>query len=209
MRTLYLHPLASYCHKALIALYELDLPFQPRHVDLGAAEDRAALAAVWPLCRFPVLQDGERVVAESSVIVEYLAPSLVPADRDAALECRLLDRLFDLDVNDPVGVVVRDGLRPEGTRDPLGVERARARVRAAYDLLEARLRGRTWAVGEAFTLADCSAAPALFYAGRMEPLVQHPHLAAYRERLCARPSFARVLREAEPYLHFFPFAEPG
>lgn len=205
MRTLHFHPLSSYCHKALIALYERGLPFERRVVDLGAPEERAALAALWPLCRFPVLQEGERVVAEASLIVEHVAPSLVPADREAALECRFLDRVFDLYVNDPVGKVVTDRLRPEGAHDTLGVERARATLRTAYDVLEARLQGRTWAVGDAFTLADCAAAPALFYAAKVEPFA-HPHLTAYAGRLRERPSFARVLREAEPYLHMFPAA---
>jgi len=203
MRTLHLHPLASYCQKALIALYERAVPFEPRVVDLGAAADREALTRLWPLTRFPVLEEDGRVVAESSIIVEHLCPELIPAERDAALECRFLDRVFDLYVNDPVGVVVRDVLRPEGSRDPLGVQRARDTLRTAYGLLEARLQGRTWAAGDAFTLADCAAAPALFYAARVEAFHQ-PRLRAYFERLLARPSVARVVEEARPFMHMFP-----
>lgn len=204
MRTLHLHPLASYCQKVLVALYERGLPFEPRFVDLGAAADREALARLWPLVRFPVLEEEDgRVLAESSIIVEHLAPELIPTGREAALECRFLDRVFDLYVNDAVGIIVRDVLRPEVSRDPLAVQRARETLRTTYDVLEARLRGRAWAAGEAFTLADCAAAPALFYATRVEAL-RHPHLGAYVERLLARPSVARVVDEARPYLHMFP-----
>ncbi|RKG93344.1 glutathione S-transferase family protein [Corallococcus terminator] len=203
MRTLHFHPLSSFCQKVLVALYELGLPFERRFVDLGAANDREALARLWPFCRFPVLEDDGRVVAESSIIVEHLGPGLIPTDRETALECRFLDRVFDLHVNEPVGKIVTDRLRPEGAHDVLGVERARDTLRTAYGVLDARLRGRTWAAGDAFTLADCAAAPALFYAVRIEPL-QHPHLTAYFERLLARPPVARVFEEARPYLHLFP-----
>jgi glutathione S-transferase len=172
-------------------------------VDLGAPADREALARLWPFCRFPVLEDGGRVFAESSIIVEHLGPGLIPSDREAALECRFLDRVFDLHVNAPTGTVVTDRLRPDGAHDVLGVQRARVTLRTAYDVLDARLSGREWAVGDAFTLADCAAAPALFYAARVEPF-RHPHLTAYFERLLTRPSVARVFEEARPYLHLFP-----
>ncbi|WP_255442805.1 glutathione S-transferase family protein [Corallococcus sp. Z5C101001] len=203
MRTLYFHPLSSFCQKVLIALYELELPFERRFVDLGAPADREALARRWPYCRFPVLEDDGHVVAESSIIVEHLGPGLIPSGREAALECRLLDRVFDLHVNEQVGKVVADRLRPADARDPIGVGRARNTLRTSYDVLEARLPGRTWAAGDTFTLADCAAAPALFYAARVEPF-QHPHLTAYFERILARPTVARVFEEARPYLHLFP-----
>lgn len=210
---LHYHPLSSFCWKVLIAVYEKGLEFEPVIVNLGDPDARAAFRSISPITKIPALEDVGRgeAVFETSVVVDYLdlhhpgAVRLVPADPDQAWRTRLLDRVFDLHVNDPMGKVVTDKLRPEGSNDPFGVEAARGQLRAAYAWLEGELEGRTWAMGEAFTLADCAAAPGLFYADKVEPFsAGHPVLAAYLERLRARPSFARVLEEAEPYFSMFP-----
>jgi len=209
---LYYHPLASYCWKVLIALYEGEVPFETALVNLADPDERAALGKLWPLLKFPVLVESSGdVVPESSIIIEYLAQTqpgasaLLPSDPATARETRLLDRFFDLQIHEPMQKHVGDKLRPADKRDPFGVEQAHAQIEQAYDLLEQRLSGRTWAVGSVFTLADCAAAPALYYANRIHPITPaRPGLTAYWERLQKRPSFARVFREAEPYLHFFP-----
>jgi glutathione S-transferase len=210
--SLYYHPLASYCWKVLIALYESDTPFAPRLVDLSDEAQRNALLKLWPVGKFPVLHDeaAGRVVPESSVIIEYLEAHhpgrmpLIPADRDAALEVRLQDRFFDQQVHEAMQKHVGDKLRPEGQRDPYGVEQAHRQLERAYGMLELTLEQRTWAAGDAFSLADCAAAPALYYANLVHPLGAHGRVAAYLKRLVARPSFARVLAEAEPYFKLFP-----
>lgn len=210
---LYYHPLASYCWKVLIALYESETPFETVLVNLGEADDRAALSKLWPLLKFPVLveESSGQVVPESSIIIEYLAQTqpgaraLLPTGAASALETRLMDRLFDQQIHEPMQKHVSDKLRPADKRDPYGVEQAHAQIEQAYDFLERRLSGRTWAAGADFTLADCAAAPALYYANRIHPIpAARPRLLAYWDQLKARPSFARVFREAEPYLHFFP-----
>jgi glutathione S-transferase len=209
--TFYFHPLSSFCWKSLIALYEADIAFEPKVVNLGDPAERAAFQAVWPLAKFPVLRDEARrqTVPESSIIVEHLAqhhPSarlLVPADPDAALQVRLLDRLIDSYIHLPFQGIVGERLRPEGQKDPFGVERARANVAQGYDLIAPMIAG-PWAMGEAFTLADCAALPALYYADYAVSLDAWPSLRAYLERLKARPSIARVLTEAEPFFQYFP-----
>lgn len=210
---LHYHPLSSFCWKVLIALYEKGLEFEPVIVNLGDPEARAAFRKISPIAKIPALEDTARGVAvfETSAVIDYLdlhhpgAIRLVPADAELAWRTRLLDRVFDLHVNDPMGKAVTDKLRPEGCNDPFGVEAARDQLRAAYAWLEIELKSRTWAMGEAFTLADCAAAPALFYADKVEPFsAGHPVLAAYLQRLQARPSVARVLTEAEPYFAMFP-----
>lgn len=208
---LHAHPLASYCWKALIALYENETPFEFRLVDFGDPESAAAFAAIWPLKKMPVLEDRDRVLVESSIIIEYLdrnhpGPArLIPGDPDAALEARMLDRIFDHYVMTPMQKIVLDRIRPADGRDPHGVADARATLDTAYRWLDQALAGRPWAAGEAFGLADCAAAPSLFYADRVQPLGKSvPVLAGYLARLKARPSFARVLAEAEPYQHLFP-----
>lgn len=207
--TLHYHPLSSFCMKALVGLYELDVPFTKRFVDLADAHDRAALASLWPMKKFPVLRDDARGVTlpETSILLEHVdrAGRLIPTDRDRAIECRLRDRFFDLYVNAPMGKIVTDELRPEGSRDPFGVAEAKAQLEAAYGIAEEWARGGPWAMGDAFTLADCAAAPALFYAGKVVDFGQsRKHLAAYFARLLERPSFARVVEEAKPYLAMFP-----
>ncbi len=209
--TLYYHPLSSFCWKVLIALHEADVPFEPRLVNLGDPKDRSAFEAIWPLAKFPVLRDEARgkTIPESSIIIDYLAmtepraASLVPGDPELALQTRLLDRLLDAYVHLPLQRVVADRLRPDGQRDPVGVEQAKSQIRAGYSLIGPMIAG-PWAIGEAFTLADCAALPALFYAHYAVPLDDWPALGAYLGRLKARPSVARVLAEAEPYFQYFP-----
>lgn len=211
--SLYFHPLASYCWKALIALYENSTPFEPRLVDLGDPAQRDAFFALAPLGKFPVLQDAKtgRVVPESTIIIEYLAShypgssQLIPPDPEQALEARLQDRFFDQQIHEPMQKHVLDKLRPEGSRDPFGVAQAHGQLDKAYGILEQILATRTWAAGNSFSIADCAAAPALYYANLVHPLGElHPHVTAYLDRLRARPSFARVLQEAEPYFKMFP-----
>jgi glutathione S-transferase len=212
--TLHMHPLSSYCWKALIALYENDTPFEARVLDLSDPEVVAAFKALWPTTKMPLLCDTarDRTIPETSIIIEYLQAAypgpvrFIPDDPDAALRVRLMDRLFDLYVMTPMQAIVGDRIRPaDVAKDPYGVAQARRQLAMAYDLLEAELAGRTWAAGEEFSLADCAAAPALFYANKLAPLGEaHPNVSAYLDRLLTRPSFVRVLQEAEPYFAMFP-----
>lgn len=210
---LYFHPLSSYCHKVLIALYENATPFEKEIVDFGNPDSSAAFRKLWPMAKMPVLRDEARdqTVPESSIIIEYLGrhypggTALIPADADLVLKTRLADRFYDLYVHDPMQRIVGDRLRPAGKGDPFGVEAEKARLRQAYDIIDHDMATRTWAVGDAFTLADCAAAAPLFYAAKLVSFVaSHKHLTAYVERLTRRPSYARVLEEAKPYLHMFP-----
>jgi glutathione S-transferase len=211
--TLHFHPLSSFCWKVLIALYENDTPFTAHSVDLGNESERAALLKLWPIGKFPVLRDDaqDRTIPESSIIIEYLdnqypgRTRFIPADGKAALQTRLRDRFYDLYVHLPMQKVVGDRLRPEGAKDPHGVDEAKARLQSCYGMIEREIASKTWAMGEAFSIADCAAAPALFYASKVVPFGDgHKNVAAYLERLKARPCFARVLREAEPYFAMFP-----
>ena len=211
--TLYFHPLSSFCQKALIAFYENDIPFTPHMVNLLDEASATAFRKIWPIGRFPVLRDEarDRTIPESSIIIEYLAQhypgstQLVPADGDAARQMRLRDRFFDLYVNVPVGKVVTDRLRPPGRSDPHGVEEAKALLRTSLGMIEQDMAKKTWAMGDSFTMADCAAAPALFYADKVIPFGEtHKNAAAYLARLMARPSYARALEEAKPYLKLMP-----
>jgi glutathione S-transferase len=212
--TLYYHPLSSFCWKVLIALYEADLPFEPRTVNLGDPADRAAFEAVWPLAKFPVLRDHAhgKTIPESSVIIDYLArtqPSaapLVPSDPDQAMQTRLIDRLIDAYIHVPFQQIVAERMRPDGQHDPFGVEQARGHIRSGYKLIAPMIAG-PWALGEAFTMADCAALPALFYADYAVSLADWPVLANYLGRLKTRPSVARVLAEAEPFFQYFPLKD--
>jgi glutathione S-transferase len=211
--TLYSHPFSSYCQKVLIALWENEIPFTYRHMeDPGAAEERAAL---WPLGRFPVLVDDGRTIVESSIIIEHLGlhhPSrirLLPSDPDAALEVRFMDRFFDQYVMTPMQTPVSEALRTEGARTELAMAEAGRALDTAYAWLEHKLSGRTWAAGESFTMADCAAAPSLFYADWVHPIGREfRRLRDYRARLLARPSFARAVEEGRPYRHYFPLGPP-
>ena len=207
---LHYHPLSSFCWKALIALYEKDLPFEPRMVDFGDAASRAAFEALWPVAKIPVLEHDGRVVPETSIMIEYLdrlavEPRMIPQDGEEALGARLADRFYDLYVHVPMQRIVADRLRPQGQRDPFGVAEARRLLATGLGVAERQLGERNWTGGDAFGIADCAAAPALFYADKVMPIGEHfPTAAAFLERLKARPSFARVLAEAEPWFRYFP-----
>jgi glutathione S-transferase len=211
--TLHMHPLASYCQKVLIALYEHGTPFTQHFVDLGDEAARAEFKALWPMAKMPVLRDEarDRTIAESSIIIEYLdqhypgASRLIPADPDLALQARFGDRFFDTYVHGPMQAIVGDRLRPPANKDPFGVEQARGTLATAYEMIEQAMETRTWAAGESFTIADCAAGPSLFFANKLAPFGDaHRRLAAYFAKLADRPSFARALAEAEPFLKYFP-----
>ncbi len=213
---LYGHPFSSYTWKALIALYENGTPFEFRNVDPAYPENMADLAQRWPLKRFPVLLDGVRFVAEATVIIDYLAVQypgpvqLLPVDADAAIDARMLDRFFDNYVMSPMQKLVGDALRPEQARDAHGVHEALSTLDTAYDILDRWMASRDWAAAGSFGLADCAAAPAIFYADWAHPIPDNlPHARAYRARLLARPSVARCVEDARPYRHYFPLGAPG
>jgi len=213
--TLYGHPFSSYCQKALIALHENDTPFDFRVLGPDDPAAGQELAALWPIKRFPVLVDDGRPVIESSIIIEHLMlhhpgpVRLLPDDPKAALEVRFLDRFFDNYVMTPQQKFIVDVLRPEAERDPSGVAHARALLETAYAWLEAHMAGRQWAAGDAFTLADCAAGPALFYADWTHAIDERfPAVKAYRARLNARPSFAKAIDGARPYRMLFPLGAP-
>jgi len=210
---LYLHPLSSFCQKVLIALYENDTPFDPQMVDLMSEEGRAEYLKLWPIGKMPVLRDEkrDRMVPETTIIIEYLQrfypgpTAFVPDDAEQALQVRLRDRFFDLYVNDPMQKIVGDKLRPSGQNDPAGVAQAKSLLEVSYGLIDKEMASKIWACGEVFSLADCAAGPALFYAEKVLPFRdRYEHLAAYFDRLLQRPSYARALREAEPYMNLFP-----
>lgn len=210
---LYAHPLSSYCHKALVALYENATPFEFVMLD-GSEPAASEFAALWPMKRFPLLTDGARIVPESTAIIEYLGVHhpgpvrLIPDDPDAAIEVRMMDRFFDNYVMNPQARVVFDCIRPDGTHDPYGVTEAKAMLDTAYAWLDGWMEGREWAAG-AFSLADCAAAPALLYADWTHAIPERfANVWAYRTRLLARPSYARALDEARPYRHYFPLGAP-
>jgi glutathione S-transferase len=210
--TLYAHPFASYCWKVLIALYENGTPFIYRKIDDAAA--LAELESLWPLKKFPVLKDGDIPVIESSIIVEHLmvhhpgAAQLIPHGIDTALKVRFMDRFFDNYIMTPMQNVVSDHMRPETGRDARSAD-AKALLDVAYKWLEGELSRRKWAVGNDFTLADCAAAPALFYADWVHPIGNRfPGVGAYRARLLARPSVSRTVDEARPYRKLFPPGAP-
>jgi glutathione S-transferase len=211
--TLHFHPLSSFCWKALIALYENGTPFVANHVNLGDPADRAALLKLWPVGKFPVLRDEARgqTVPESSVIIEYLdryypgATRFIPADPELAWQTRLRDRFYDLYLHLPMQKIMGDRMRPEGARDPHGVEEARAQLSHSYRMIETQMMRSEWAMGDAFGLADCAALPPLFYGNMVEPFGEaNKNLAGYFERLKARVSVARAIKEAEPYFNMVP-----
>ena len=210
---LYAHPFSSFCQKALIAFYENDIAFEYRTLEDPSAN--AELLALWPLKRFPVLQDGETTVLESSSIIEYLQAyypgpiRLIPDGTAAAVEVRMMDRVFDNYVSTPQGRIVFNSMRAETDRDPLGDAEARKMLETTYAWLDQRLAGREWATDHGFSLADCAAAPALFYADWTHPIPERfETLKAYRARLLARPSIARCVDEARPYRDYFPLGAP-
>jgi len=210
---LYAHPFSSYCQKVLIALYENDTPFEYRLLaDEGVM---AELAALWPLKKMPVLVDEDRTVVEATIIIEHLClhhpgpVRLIAQNPRYALDARMLDRFFDNYVMTPMQKIVADRLRPEDRRDEHGVAEARALLDTAYRWLDDELKTREWAAGDRFTLADCAAAPALFYADWAQPIARScANVRGYRKRLLARPSFARAVDEARPYRPLFPLGAP-
>jgi glutathione S-transferase len=210
---LYAHPFSSYCQKVLIALYENRTPFDFRLLE--GAEAMRELEALWPMKRFPVLLDGGRTVIEASSIIEHLGlhhpgpVRLIPEDSRAALDVRMMDRFFDNYISTPQQKIVFDALREEGARDRQGVDEARAMLDTAYGWLDKVMAGREWAAGDTFSLADCGAAPFLFYADWTHPIGEaYANVLAYRCRLLARPSFARAVDEARPYRKYFPLGAP-
>ncbi|WP_395647595.1 glutathione S-transferase family protein [Terricaulis sp.] len=211
MLTLYAHPLSSFCWKALIALYENDTAFELHLLDQNAWGE---FAAKWPVARMPALEDSERkqFVPEATMVIEYLdlhypgRTRFIPRDADAALQVRIWDRFFDNYLQVPMQKIVGDRIRPEGKKDPHGVEEARRLIATSYAVLEKQLGDRQFAVGDGFTMADCAAAPALFYAAKNVPIDGYRKGAAYLERLQQRPCFARALKESEPYFHLYPAA---
>ena len=212
---LYAHPFSSYCQKVLIALYENGTDFELRMLSPEAPDHLADFEVRWPVRRFPILVDGAREILESSIIIEYLdlhypgSQKLIPGNADAALDVRMLDRFFDNYISTPQQKIVFNAIRPEADRDPYGVGEARAMLDTAYGWLDTRMDGRRWASGDDFSLADCAAAPALFYADWTHAIDRRfRHVIAYRQRLLARASFARAVDEARPYRSFFPLGAP-
>jgi glutathione S-transferase len=213
--SLFAHPFSSYCQKVLVALYERGTPFTFRLLDQRDPGTFAEFAALWPMRRFPLLLDGDRPVAEATVIIEHLdlhhsgSVRLIPENPAAALEVRFLDRLFDNYVHTPMQKIVLDAMRGEDEHDPKGVAEARSTLDRAYAWLEDHMAGREWAAGGGFGLADCAAAPALFYADWVHPVEDaFPAVRDYRRRLNVRPSFARAIEEARPYRSYFPPGAP-
>ena len=212
---LYAHPFSSYCQKVLIALYENGTPFEIRMLAPGDERVAAEHAALWPLKRIPVLVDEGHTVVEASIIIEHLAlhhpgpVRLIPEDPRAALDVRMMDRVFDNYVMTPMQKIVFDGLSAAEDRDRRGVGDARETLEIAYRWLDDVMTARDWAAGGRFSLADCAAAPALFYADWVHPIGKtFPNVRAYRQRLLARPSFARAVDEARPYRSLFPPGAP-
>jgi glutathione S-transferase len=210
--TLHYHPLSSYCHKVLIAVDELGVDLDKQVLDLSDPAKRAAYLALIPTGRMPLLVDQGRPVPETSIIIEHLqrhharpGRTLIPQDPDVALEVRLWDRLFDLYVMTPMQAFTADLLRPEEDRDAISVTRAREGLSSAYAYIDRHLEGRTWVAGDGFSMADCAAAPALFYALTYVPLLpEHVRLNAYFERLMDHPSVARTIDQARPWFKFYP-----
>jgi glutathione S-transferase len=209
---LYYHPLSSFCQKVMTALYENDTPFEREVVNFMDPQEDAAFRKLWPLRRFPILRDEARdkLVPESTTIIEYLdlhfpgRTRLIPADPELAWGTRFWDRFLDLYIHVPMQKIVTDRLRPNGSNDPFGVDQAKQLIETAYGLLDQHMAGGEWVNEAGFSMADCAAAAPLRFADMQVPIGAHKNLAAYLERLQARPSFARVWSEAEPYLAMVP-----
>lgn len=213
--TLYAHPFSSYCQKVLVALYESATPFEFRLLDFGDSEVLVEFERLWPLKRMPVLVDDGQVVREASIVIEHLelhhpgAVRLLPTRPQDALDVRFMDRFFDNYVMTPMQNIVFGHIRPPEKRDRFGEEQAHGLLDTAYSWLDARMADREWAAGNAFSMADCAAAPSLFYADWVHPIGEAlPHLKAYRKRLLARPSVARAVDEGRPYRKLFPPGAP-
>lgn len=212
--TLYAHPFSSYCQKVLIALWSDQIEFEYRKLDPEHPENMAELKSRWPFGQFPLLVDTGKTVVETTPIIEHLQAHHSGHQRwipegETGRRVRFLDRFFDLYVMNTMTVRVFNAIRPAEQRDPFGVDKAMAQLRIAYDWLEENLGDGQWAVGEQFTLADCAAAPALFYADWVEEIGPgRPRLGAYRARLLAHPVVARAVDEGRPYRAYFPLGAP-
>jgi glutathione S-transferase len=209
---LYYHPIASHCWKVMIALHEAGLTYEPVMVDLMDPAARAEYRKLSPFGKIPTLVDSGMVVNETSIQIEHLvlnysqAAGLLPKDPKEALKVRALDRFFDLYLNAPLGKIVVDRISPPEKRNPDAVAQTMNDFRTAVGIVERDMASRTWAAGETFTMADCAAAPALFYVDRLVPYAQgYPNTARYLERLLARPSVARCIEGARPMLHMVPY----
>lgn len=212
---LYGHRFSSYTQKVLIALYENATPFELRGLGPDQPENTTEWMRRWPLAKMPILVDGERDVVETSVIIEYLQMAhpgvqrFVPDDPMAALDVRFLDRFFDLHVMNAAQHAVDGALSGDAVKRKDGLALSVEKLERAYAWLEGALAGRTWAAGEDFTLADCAAAPSLFYADWVHQISEaFPTVRAYRARLLARPSFARAVDEARDFRPYFPLGAP-
>jgi glutathione S-transferase len=212
---LYYHPFSSFCQKALIALYDNGVAFERKVLDGPESPAGRELAERWPMRRFPVLVDGDRTVIESTCIIEYLGlyhpgpVRMIPEEPRAALETRFMDRFFDNYVAAPQMQIVFNAIRPEDARDPYGVQKAREMLDVSYAWLDKKMADREWAAGDQFSLADCGAAPFLFYADWTHPIPdRYANVRAYRNRLLRYPSFARAVDEARPYRGLFPLGAP-
>ena len=214
---LYFHPLSSFCHKVLAALYENDTKFSEAHAssDLGNEASAAEMKKLWPIGKFPLLRDTARdwTIPESSIIIEYLdqhypgKTKLIPADPDLARQTRMRDRFFDMYVHEPMQKIVADTFRPAGQKDEIGVAQAKARLETSYGMIDREMATKSWAMGDAFGMADCAAAPALMYANVLAPFGDHKNVTSYLDRLMRRASFARAFKEAKPYFKNFPMAD--
>jgi glutathione S-transferase len=207
------HPLSSFVQKTTMALCENETPFELRFLDVASPDAMSAFRALWPIGKMPVLYDDARdhTVPEASIIIEYVVQhypghaELIPQNADLARQVRFRDRFFDLYVAAPMQKIATDRRRPPGKNDTYGVDEARALLKTALDIIEEEINGRSFAVGDSFTMADCAAAPALFYGNKVQPFeATHPNLKAYFGRLLERPSYKRTLEEAKPYFHMFP-----
>ena len=215
MIQLFAHPFSSYCWKAMIVFHEKDVPYELRLLDQDQPGNGAEFARRWPMQMMPLLVDGDTQVMETSAIIEWLdvrfpQPRMIPADPEVAVEVRMMDRVFDNYVMTPMQRIVADAIRLPEERDRRGVADARAMLDASYAWLDERMREREWAAADAFTLADCAAAPSLFYADWTHPIgADYPKVGAYRARLLARPSYARAVDEARRFRHVFPLGAPA
>jgi glutathione S-transferase len=208
---LYFHPLSSYSQKVLVALYEKGVAFTPEVVDMMSPAAKAEYRKLHPIGKVPLLvTDAGRSITESSIIIDWLddefassGTRLIPERKDQAREARFFDRIFDIYVNDPMATIFFDGRKPPELQEPIAVANAKTTLDTVYAQYDEHFAKRTWAIGDAFTIADCSAAPALGYARMVHPFDKFKHLSAYAGRLSERPSFARVLTEAQPWFAKF------
>jgi glutathione S-transferase len=212
---LYAHPFSSYSQKALIALYENGTDFEFRMLSPEEPENLADWESRWPVKRFPILLDQGREILEATIVIEYLdvhypgPVRMIPENPDTAIDVRMMDRFFDNYISTPQQKVVFNALRPEVDRDPYGVNESREMLERAYTWLDKRMQGRQWASGDSFSLADCAAAPSLFYADWTHRIdAKFADVIAYRQRLLARPSVARAVDEARQYRPYFPLGAP-